>query len=88
MKRTLTIFALVATAVIASALASGLTLTITRVEAQVQTSRPAVVVTLTNSKTSATRWAQGLAAEASGGIALLFCILPEGFYTALVLARE
>jgi len=84
MKRTLTIFSLLAAATVAAALASALTITIS----QLQNGRHAIVVTLSNSKIEAKHWAQVLAAETRGGVALLFCELPAGFYTALVLASE
>ena len=83
MKRNLTILALLAAAVISSALANALTVTITRAR-----NADAIVVTLSDSKTDAGNSARVVAAGAKGGIALLFCDLPAGIYTAVVLARE
>ena len=84
MNRTLTIFGLLAAAIVAATLASALAITIS----QAHDGRAAIVVALTNSKTEASHWAQVLATEAKGGVALLLCDLPAGFYTAVVLARE
>ncbi len=81
---TLMILALLAAAVIAPPLASALTVTIS----QVQSARRSIVVTLSNTKPASKHSAESIAASAKGGISFLFCDLPAGIYSALVLAGD
>jgi P pilus assembly chaperone PapD len=85
---TLIIFALLAVAVFVPPLASALTVTVTQVRSQVQDTRSAIVVTLSNSRPASRRSAESIAASAKSGIAFLVCDLPAGIYSALVLAGE
>jgi len=78
---TLMILALLAAAVIAPPLAGALTVTITN-------ARSAIVVTLSNSKSASKHSADAIAASARDEGVLLFCNLPAGIYSAVVLARE
>jgi len=85
---TLIIFALLAVAVVVPPLASALIVTVTQVRDQVQDTRSAIVVTLSNSRPASRRSAEAIAASANSGIAFLVCDLPTGIYSALVLAGE